>query len=91
MEHFLAFFGLTVLACLAWPRPMTVAAVLLPFAVLLEAAQSLTPDRMADPATALAAATGVAVAALLADLLLWSRQKVPESLSSRVVARAPQM
>jgi hypothetical protein len=38
--------------------------------VLLETAQGLTPDRTADPATALAAATGVGVAALLADLVL---------------------
>lgn len=49
---------------------MTVAAVLLPVAVVLETAQELTSDRTADPATALSAATGVAVAALLADLAL---------------------
>ncbi len=75
VEHFLAFFGLTSLACFVWPRPMRVAAVLLPFAVLLEAAQALTPDRTADPATALAAATGVAAAALLADLVVSLRKK----------------
>jgi peptidoglycan/LPS O-acetylase OafA/YrhL len=70
VEHFLAFFGLTILACLVWPRPMAVAAVLLPFAVLLEAAQALTADRTADPATALSAASAVAAAALLADAVL---------------------
>jgi VanZ family protein len=70
VEHFLAYFTLTSIFCLAWPRPMAVAAVLLPVAVLLETAQGLTPDRTADPATALSAATGVAVAALLADLIL---------------------
>jgi hypothetical protein len=70
VEHFLAYFTVTVIFCLAWPRPMAVAAVLLPVAVLLETAQGLTPDRTADPATALSAATGVAVAALLADLVL---------------------
>ena len=80
-EHFLAFFGLTLFACLAWPRPMKVAAVLLPIAVLLEAAQALTPDRTADPATALAASTGVAAAALLADLVFAVGKKAPESLS----------
>jgi VanZ family protein len=74
-EHFLGFFALTALACLAWPKPMAVAAVLLPFALLLEGAQTLTPDRTADLATALAAATGVAAAALLADLALAVRQK----------------
>jgi hypothetical protein len=70
VEHFLAYFVLTLIFCLAWPRPMAVAAVLLPVAVLLETAQGLTSDRTADPATALSAATGVAVAALLADLVL---------------------
>jgi hypothetical protein len=70
VEHFLAYFVVTTMFCLAWPRPMAVAAVLLPVSVLLETAQGLTPDRTADPATALSAATGVAVAALLADLVL---------------------
>lgn len=75
IEHFAVFFTLTVLACLAWPRPMTVAAVLLPLAVGLEAAQALTPDRTADPATALIAAAAVASAALLADAVLRARRK----------------
>ena len=69
VEHFLAYFAVTAMFCLAWPRPMAIAAVLLPVAVLLETAQGLTPDRVPDPATALSAATGVA-AALLADLVL---------------------
>jgi peptidoglycan/LPS O-acetylase OafA/YrhL len=75
-EHFLAFFGLTILACLAWPRPMAVAAVLLPFALLLEAAQALTPDRMADAATALSAAAAVACGALLMDrVFAWRKSR----------------
>jgi VanZ family protein len=70
IEHFLAYFAVTTIFCLAWRRPMRVAAVLLPVAVLLEAAQGLTPDRTPDLATALIAAAGVALAALLADLVL---------------------
>ena len=70
VEHFLAYFAVTAIFCLAWPRPLAAAAVLLPVAIVLETAQGLTPDRTADPATALSAATGVAVAALLADLAL---------------------
>jgi hypothetical protein len=70
IEHFLAYFAVTAIFCLAWPRPMAVAAALLPAAILLEAAQGLTPDRSADPATALSAATGVAAAALIADLVM---------------------
>jgi VanZ family protein len=70
VEHFVVYFAVTTAFCLAWPRPMAVAAVLLPFAVALEAAQMLTPDRVPDFATALSAATGIAVAALLADFVL---------------------
>ena len=75
VEHFLAYFAVTTIFCLAWPRPMQVAAVLLPLAVLLEAAQGLTPDRTPDPATALSAATGVSLTALLADFVLTLRQR----------------
>lgn len=75
VEHFLAFFTLTLLACLAFPRPMLVAAVLLPLAVGLEAAQALTPDRTADAATALFAAAAVACGALLADGLFTVRKR----------------
>jgi hypothetical protein len=74
-EHFLAYFAVTAIFCLAWPRPMTVAAVLLPVAVLLETAQGLTLDRTADPATALFAAAGVAVAALTAEqVITWQKR-----------------
>jgi len=75
VEHFLAYFTLTMVACLAWPRPMHVAAVLVPLAVALEAAQGLTPDRTPDLATALSAAAAVVTAALLAALALALRQK----------------
>jgi hypothetical protein len=75
VEHFLAFFAVTLVFCLAWPRPMRVAAAMLPLALLIEAAQTLTPDRTADPATVLMAAAGVAVAALLADLVIALRKR----------------
>jgi len=75
VEHFLIYFVLTTLLCLAWPRPTMVAAVLVPFAALLEAAQAMTPDRTPDLATALSAASGVSVAALLFDLGLTLRKK----------------
>ena len=75
VEHFLAYFALTGVVCLIWPRPMRVAAVLLPIAVALEAAQALTTDRTPDPATALIAAAAVALAALLADLVLALRAR----------------
>ena len=70
LEHFLAYFTLTLLFCLAKRRPMAVATVLLPLAILLETLQALTADRVADAATALFASAGVASAALLADLVM---------------------
>jgi hypothetical protein len=73
-EHFLAYFAVTLIICFAWPRPMAVAAWLVPLAVLLEALQGLTPDRVPDLPTALFGAAGVASAALLADLALWLRK-----------------
>jgi VanZ family protein len=75
VEHFLAFFTVTLVFCLAWPRPMRVAAVMLPLALAIETLQALTPDRTADLATALMAATGVAVAALFADLVISLRKR----------------
>ncbi len=69
-EHFLAYFVLTLVFCLATRRPMAVAAALLPLAIILESLQALTADRVADAATALFAAAGVASAALLADLAM---------------------
>jgi hypothetical protein len=74
VEHFLAYFAVTAVFCLAWLRPMAVAGLLVPFAVLMEMLQGLTADRVPDPATALIAASGVASAALLADLILWLRR-----------------
>jgi hypothetical protein len=74
IEHFLAYFTVTAIFCLAWHKPMAVAALLVPFAILMEMLQGLTADRVPDPATALIAASGVASAALLADLILWLRR-----------------
>ena len=68
VEHFLAYFAVTSMFCLAWPRPMAVAAVLLPVAVLLETAQGLTPDRTADLRPRSAPRPAWRSAALLADL-----------------------
>ena len=75
VEHFLAYFTLTLVFSIATRWPMAVAAVLLPVAIVLETLQALTADRAADAATALFAAAGVASAALLADLAMALRGK----------------
>jgi VanZ family protein len=70
LEHFLAYFVLTLVFSIATRPPMAVTAVLLPLAILLETLQALTADRVADAVTALFATAGVASAALLADLAM---------------------
>jgi VanZ family protein len=78
IEHFLVFVTVTFVFCLAWRRPMRVAAVMLPLALAIEALQALTPDRIADPATALMAAAGVATAALFADFIFTVRNRAAD-------------
>ncbi len=78
IEHFIAYFVVTLIICLAWPRPVILAATLMALAGLLEAGQGLTADRVPDLATAFCGAAGVLVGALLADLVNgWSRSEAP--------------
>ena len=59
VEHFLVYFAVTTLICLAWQRPLLVSAALMLLAGLLEALQGLTADRAPDLATAIFGAVGV--------------------------------
>jgi hypothetical protein len=83
-EHFLAYFAVTIVLCLAWQRPAIVAAGLMAFAAGMEALQGLTSDRIPDLPTAFCGAAGVVAGALLAPLLigLFKRRKAaqPEAL-----------
>jgi len=67
-EHVLAYFVVTSIACLVWPRPLVVGSALMAASVLLEAAQDLTPDRHANFQAGLYGAGGALTAALLAEL-----------------------
>ncbi len=69
IEHFLAYFAVALLLCLAWPRPIIVAAALMGVAAALEALQGLTADRIPDLPTAFCGAAGVLAGALLASLV----------------------
>ncbi len=75
IEHFLAYFAVTLLFCLAWPRPFIVAASLMAVAGVMEALQGLTADRIPDLATAFCGAAGVLTGALLASLVTDAWQK----------------
>jgi len=70
IEHFLAYFALTLLISLAWRRPLIVAAALAALSAGLEAAQGLTSDRIPDLPTALSGAAGALTGALAAYLIV---------------------
>lgn len=52
-DHFIGYFGLTVIFWLAWPRPFVVAGAFMAAAMVLEVLQALTPDRLCDLEAAL--------------------------------------
>jgi VanZ family protein len=70
IDHFLGYFAITLLVCLAWPRPFVVGGVLIAAAFLLESLQAFTPDRTANVVAALCGGGGVLAAALVAELFI---------------------
>jgi hypothetical protein len=78
LEHFLGYFALSAIICLAWPRPFLVAGMLMVLAGVLEALQGATVDRTPDVLSALSGAVGVWTAALLVWLAT-TRGKVSDS------------
>jgi hypothetical protein len=75
IDHFVGYCVITLVVCIAWPRPFVVAGVLIVFAVVLEALQALTPDRWSNPMAAFYSACGVLAGALLAYVFIraWTR------------------
>jgi VanZ family protein len=69
-EHVLAYFVVTSIVCLVWPRPFVVGPALMAASVLLEALQALTPDRHVNFLAGLCGAGGALAAALLAELFI---------------------
>src|SRR5262245_52737034 len=68
-EHALAYFVVTSIACLVWPRPFVVGPAFMVASVLLEALQALPPDRHANFEAGLYGAGGTLTAALLVALV----------------------
>ena len=52
LDHFLAFFVVTSILIVAWPRPLLVGALAAAVGILLEGLQVLTPDRTPQLANA---------------------------------------
>ena len=76
IDHFVGYFGFTLMFCLAWPRPLVVGGAIMTLAVLLEGLQAFTPDRLADFQAALYSAGGALVAVLPADLFIRSPRRL---------------
>ena len=70
IDHFVGYFAITLLVCLAWPRPFVVGGALMAAAFLLEGLQAFTPDRSANLVAALCGAGGVLTAALVAEIFI---------------------
>jgi VanZ family protein len=73
-DHFLAYFAVTPIFCLAWPRPFVVGGTLMVIGSLLEALQAFTPDRMPNLLAAFWGASGALAAALIAELFIRARK-----------------
>ena len=70
IDHFVGYFGFTLMFGLAWPRPLVVGGATMALAVLLEGLQAFTPDRHPDLQAALISAGGALAAVLPADLFI---------------------
>jgi hypothetical protein len=83
VDHFVGYFVLTLMFCLAWPRPLMVAGALIVFATVLETLQALTPDRWSNPWAVFYSACGVLAAALIADLFIRGRSQKSKRVQER--------
>jgi VanZ family protein len=72
-DHFIGYFGLTMVFWLAWPRPFVVGGAFMAAAMVLELLQALTPDRLCDLEAALYSASGALAAGAFSDLFARTR------------------
>jgi VanZ family protein len=86
IDHFVGYFVLTLMFCLAWPRPFVIGGVLVIFAALLEALQALPPDRSSNVLAALYSACGVMAAALVADLAIRARRRLQSKRAQQLAS-----
>lgn len=83
IDHFAGYLVITLMFCIAWPRPLVVAGALIVFAVLLEALQAVPPDRSSDVFAALYSACGVVAGALIAELFIRARRRFQPKAHAR--------
>jgi len=75
LEHFLGYFVATLIVCAAWPRPLTIAVLLVLLAGVLEILQYFTPDRHPNFMAVVWSAGGTVLASALAELLIRARKR----------------
>ncbi len=75
IDHFLGYFAITSIVCVAWSRPFVVGGALMAMAALLEGLQALTPDRSSNLFAAFCGASGALAAALLAELFIRAQRR----------------
>ena len=69
VEHFLAYFAVTIVFCVTLQRPFMVACIFMVLPSIMEGLQGFTPDRIPDLPTALSGAAGALAGTLLVTLL----------------------
>jgi VanZ family protein len=74
LDHFLGWFAITSLVCIAWPRPFVVGGALMAFSALLEGLQAFTPYRSANLLAAVCGSGRALPAALIAELIIRARR-----------------
>jgi VanZ family protein len=74
IDHFAGYCVMTLMVCVAWPRPVVVGGALVVFAVLLEGLQAFMPDRSSYWLAAVYSASGVLAGALVAELFMRARR-----------------
>ena len=75
IDHFVGYFVITSIFCVAWRQPFVVGGVLILVAALLEALQALTPDRSSNFLAACCSIGGVLAAAMLAEVIIRARRR----------------
>ena len=84
LDHFVGYFVITAVCCLAWPRPLLVGGILVAFAVLLEGLQALMPDRSSYWLAAVYSAAGVVTGAVITDLFLRARRRLQSNRAEKI-------
>jgi hypothetical protein len=75
IDHFVGYFVITSIVCVAWPQPFVVGGVLMLVAAVLEALQALTPDRSSNFEAACYGIGGVLAAAMVAEVIIRARRR----------------